>query len=362
MRYQNLKKRFGTVLTIGLASCILLGGCGKETETKICQTDTAESQNQVTQQEHKENDLTYPITIRVGYSTTEEDPRGIALKSFKKRVEEKTNGDILIDIYPGGKLGSDAQLIAGMITGDVDMTVSSAGNYAAYATRVGVSALPFLFQDFDTAWAFVDSDTMQEVNADLEEYNMHVLAYFDNGFRCVTTSERVGAVEEVADMEGLNIRTPDNQIVMETMSELGANPRSFPFADLKPALQAGEFDAQENPIPVIYNNQLYEVQKYLSITNHSYDAMPLTIRNDIWTKLPEHYQDILLIAAHEAQTENRMLVKQQTESYVALLKEAGMEVTYPNLQPFKEATTGVMDMFHDVYGEELLKEVRRALK
>ena len=108
----------------------------------------------------------------------------------------------------------------------------------------------------------------------------------------MTTSENIGAIEKVSDMEGLNIRTPENQIVMETMSSLKANPKSYPFAELKDALADGTFDAQENPIPVIYNNKLYEVQKYLSVTNHSYDAMPLTIRSDIWNSLSDEYRQI----------------------------------------------------------------------
>ena len=236
----------------------------------------------------------------------------------------------LIEIHPSGELGSDSELLAGMIDSSVDMTVSSAGNYALYATKMGVSALPFLFEDFDSAWGFIDSPQIQALGSELETYNMHVLAYFDNGFRCVTTSEQIGPIEKVEDMEGLNIRTPENQIVMETMSALHAQPKSYPFAELKAALADGTFDAQENPIPVIYNNKLYEVQKYLSVPNHSYDAMPLTIRQ---------------------------LVKQQTEAYVRELEKVGMEIRYPDLQPFREATSGVMEMFRTVYGEELIRFV-----
>ena len=270
-------------------------------------------------------------------------------------MEAETNGQIIIEIHPSAELGSDAQLIAGLIDGTVDITVSSAGNYALYATKMGVSALPFLFPDFQSAWSFIDSETMKGICGELEPYNMHVLAFFDNGFRCVTTTGK--PVEGVADMKGLVIRTPDNQIVMETMYELGARPKSYPFAQLKEALVNGEFDAQENPIPVIFNNGLYEVQKFLSITNHSYDAMPLTIRNNIWTRLPDEYQYVILSAAQEAQTINREMVAQQTEDYVALLEEKGMIVQRPDPDEFIGATRGVMDVFANVYGEELLKEI-----
>ena len=304
--------------------------------------------------------LSFPVTIRTGYSTSEEDPRGIVLKAFKETVEKETNGDVIIEIHPSGELGSDAELIKGIIDGNVDLTVSSAGNFAQYATKIGISALPFLFSDFDSAWKFIDSDIMQSINADLEPFNMHVLAYFDNGFRCVTTSTK--PINTVADMDGLNIRTPENQIVMETMSALKAKPQSFPFAELKDALRNGTFDAQENPIPVIYNNKLYEVQKYLSITNHSYDAMPLVIRKDIWDGLGVQYQQVIISAAKTAETENRKLVKQQTSDFVDKLKAEGMEVNYPDLAPFKEATAGVMEVFAAIYGEELINSVKSMIE
>ena len=305
-----------------------------------------------------EGSLTYPLTLKVGYSTGEDDPRGVALASFKKEVEEATGGDILVEIHPSGELGSDSDLIAGEINGTVDMTVSSAGNYAVYATRMGVSALPFLFGDFEQAWAFIDSDTQKSVETDLEQYNIHVLSYFDNGFRCVTTTAAAGPVEKAADMNGLNIRTPDNQILMATMSALGAEPKSYPFTELKDAIKNGEFDAQENPIPVIYNSALYEVQDYLAITNHSYDAMPLTIRQDIWTGLTPEYQEVINTAAKNASDENRSIVKQQTEDLVSSLEEAGMTVTYPDLNEFRAATSGVVNVFADIYGEELTQKVK----
>ncbi len=298
--------------------------------------------------------ISYPLTLQAGYSTAPDDPRGTALEIFQTIVEEQTNGNILVELHPSGELGSDAELIEKMTTGQVDMTVSSAGNYAAYAPRIGISALPFLFEDFESAWEFVDSSVMQEVNKDLESHNIHVLSYFDNGFRCVTTSEKIGAVNTVQDMNGLNIRTPENQIVIETMKALSANPQSYPFAQLKDALADGTFDAQENPIPVIYNNQLYEVQKYLSVTNHSYDAMPFTIRQDVWDSLTTEYQEVISAAAEIAGSQNRILIKNETTDMVKRLEEAGMEIVYPDLKPFQDATSNVKEIFADVYGQELL--------
>lgn len=361
--FRTLRKTAAAALSVCIISA--MAGCGSTgTPSPAASEQTAApettAETTAAQTEAEKPKIEYPVTIRTGYSTNEDDPRGVVLKQFKETVEKETGGNILIEIHPSGELGSDADLISGLIDGSVDMTVSSAGNYAAYATRIGVSALPFLFSDFESAWNFVDSETMKEIEPDLEQYNMHVLAYFDNGFRCVTTSEKIGPVKSVEDMKDLNIRTPENQIVMETMSALSANPKSFPFAELKDALADGTFDAQENPIPVIYNNKLYEVQKYLSITNHSYDAMPLAIRNDLWQSLDQEYRDIIASAANTAEAEDRKLVKKQTEDFVSMLEDEGMEIVYPDLAPFKDATVDVIDFFADIYGHDLIEKVKSA--
>jgi tripartite ATP-independent transporter DctP family solute receptor len=360
--FSALRKAAAAAVALCVAVCASCGGQAPAAQTTAAPDTDAQASAAVTaaaDNSGSQNDAVYPITIKTGYSTSEEDPRGLVLQTFKETVEKETNGNVIIEIHPSGELGSDGDLIKGIIEGNVDMTVSSAGNFAQYATKIGVSALPFLFSDFESAWSFIDSDIMQNINADLEPFNMHVLAYFDNGFRCVTTSTK--QIKTVEDMAGLNIRTPENQIVMETMSALKANPQSYPFAELKEALKNGTFDAQENPIPVIYNNKLYEVQKYLSITNHSYDAMPLVIRNEVWEQLSGEYRSIIEKAAKTAETEDRKLVKQQTLDFVDKLRAEGMEVNEPDLAPFKTATAGVIDVFSSVYGEDLIASVKKMI-
>lgn len=327
---------------LGICVLALLSSCNKKNASQV-----AEKQPEV--------EKAVSATISLGFSTNLEDPRGVASILFKEEVEKNSNGRIKIDIHPNGELGGDGALIEGVINGKVDMTVSSAGNFAVYATKLGISAMPFLFSDFDEAWAFMDGELVAEVNKTLEEFGIVVLSHYDNGFRCVTTTNR--PVKSVADMKGLNIRTPPNQIVMETMSALGATPKPYAFNELKKALRDGLFDSQENPIPVIYNSKLYEEQKYLAITNHSYDAMPLVIRKDLWDIFSDSDKALILAAAKKAQDLDRKLVKEQTDSYVSKLKEAGMTITTPDLKAFQSATSGVMNVFTNVYGEDLLKKL-----
>ena len=298
------------------------------------------------------------VVLKAGFSTGDTDPRVVATQQFKEEVESATDGRITVEIHTGGELGSDSELISGIVNGDVDITASSAGNFASYDPNVGISAFPFLFDDFEEAWSFVDGNIEVQAEESLQDYNIKVLGHYDNGFRCVTTSDSVGTVNSVADMNGLVIRTPENPIVMQTMLLLGAEPKVLDFAKLYDALKNGEFDAQENPIPVIYNNKLYEVQSNLAITNHSYDVMLFVIRQDVWDDLSAEDQQILTTAAQNAQKKDRELIKAQTEDYIQKLQDEGMNITYPDLEEFKKATSSAVDIFKDTYDAELLQQIQ----
>lgn len=331
-------------LFVAIFTCLVcFSGCSKKSADKVINPET------------EEKDST-PVTITLGFSTNMQDPRAVASLLFKDEVEKNSEGRILVSIHPDGELGGDGELIEGVINGNVDMTVSSAGNFAVYATKCGISAMPFLFSSFEEAWKFMDSSVEKEVDETLKEFGIVVLSHFDNGFRCVTTTNR--PVKKISDMKGLKIRTPPNQIVMETMSVLGATPKPYAFNELKKALEDGLFDSQENPIPVIYNSKLYEQQKYLSVTNHSYDSMPLVIRKALWDKFSEEDKALIVDAAVKAQNLNRKLVKEQTEAYVSKLKEAGMIIINVDIGEFQKATAAVIDVFSNVYGEKLIDELK----
>lgn len=351
----NKKIKFVLVICLGIA--IVLAGCAKKTTTSIVTDNSAQAT--ATPKEEKEN-IDIPlrkdgvIILKLGYSTNNEDPRGVVSEQFKRTVEEKTKGTVKVEIYGNAQLGSDAELISQVINGKVDMTISSAGNFSNYVLEEGVSALPFMFETFEEAWHFMDSVIVQKIDEKLLDYNIRVLAHFDNGFRCVTTSNVM--IQTVNDMKNLKIRTPNNPIIKETMSELGARPVTLDFSELKNALADKQFDAQENPIPIIYNNKLYEEQKYIAVTNHSYDAMPFVISDVTWQMLTKEEQKIIMQAASEAQLTNRQMVKEQTELYLDKLQnECNMQVSYPDLKEFKNATSGIADFF--CYDKEFMDSI-----
>lgn len=295
------------------------------------------------------------IVLKLGFSTNEEDPRAKAAQEFKKEVEEKTAGSVAVEIYPSGQLGGDAALIEAMAldSGTVDIIITDASNFATYEPKMGISALPFQFSNFEEAWEFMDGEIEKEAEDLLISQNMRVLAHYDNGFRCVTNSKK--EINTPEDMANILIRTPENPVIMATMKALGANPQPLAFSELYQALQQGTYDAQENPIPVIYNNNLFEVQQYLSVTNHIYSGMCFTITDTAWNKMSAEQQTVVDAAAKASAEFNRQMNKQQTEEMLTTLKEKGMTITEPELAPFAEATKGVAEDMKDTYGDLLDK-------
>lgn len=294
-------------------------------------------------------------TIKISHVGSIEDARNTAALMFKEIVENDTDGSIIVEVYPGSQLGGDRDAMEGVKLGTIQMTVGGAGIFANFEPKMGITALPFLFENFEQAWAFNDSDINQEANDSLlASNNMRVLAYWENGFRVVTNS--VKPLNAVEDFAGLKLRTPENPIILETMKALGANPSPLPFAELFMALQQKAYDGQENPIPIIYNYDFYEVQPYLSITNHVYEPMPLVINEDFFKNLTSEQQEVIKTAAILAQNFNRNLIQQQTEEMLVKLEEVGMEISKPDLAMFKEATKDVRNLFKDDFGEKFIED------
>lgn len=339
-----MKKLLAVILAAAFAGSALTGCSGSQSASSTGETASAAASGSSASPDPS-------ITLKLGFSTNEEDPRAKAATQFKDEVEKKTNGAVKVQIYPAGQLGGDAALIEALATdsGTTDIIITDASNFSTYEAKMGISALPFQFSDFDQAWAFMDSDIEKEAEDLLESHNMKVLAHYDNGFRCVTTSKN--PINSPADMKNLLIRTPENPVIMATMKALGANPQPLAFSELYTALQQGTYDAQENPIPVIYNNNLYEVQKYLAITNHIYSGMCFTIAKSIWDKMSKNEQDIVSAAAKSSQDYDRKLNKQQTEDLLGKLKEKGMQVTQPDLTAFAKATASVEQSMKGTYGD-----------
>ena len=211
---KTLALAMATMMTLSLAAC---GSVTTSSSTAASSDTESASTSSTTTNEAAAG---AEINLKIGVSTAETDPRNIAAQSFADEITEKSGGTITATVYPSGQLGGDADLINSMAldSGTVDIIITDASNFATYEPKMGISALPFLFDDFDDAWEFMDGPIEAAAEEGLIAQNMRVLAHYDNGFRCVTNSK--GPVEEPADMKGMLIRTPENPVIMATMTAL----------------------------------------------------------------------------------------------------------------------------------------------
>lgn len=296
-------------------------------------------------------------TIKFAYLGSPEDARHQSARRFRALVEAESQDAIHVELFCGGQLGGDRDAIEGVRLGTIEMTVAGAGIFANFEPKMGVTALPFLFDSFEEAWAFNDSDLNARITRRLRSKGIRVLGHWDNGFRCITNS--VHAVHHPDDLHGLMIRTPENPIILATMKALGARPSPLPWTELYMALQQGAFDGQENPIPIIYANKLYEVQKHLSITNHIYEPMPVVISEVFWQSLNDEERRLIAWAVERSQEFNRNLIKTMTDELVIELQAQGMTVTHPDRGAFRQAASKVALQFADSIGADLIRVARQ---
>src|SRR5699024_4215652 len=170
-------------------------------------------------------------TIRIGHDQPITNERHLAIEHFKELTEKKSGGQIRVLIYPNNQLGSEAEMIESVTLNDLQMVAASA--FSQYDQKISVFHLPYLFDSYEEAWKVLDGEIGQEVSNFFLEDNLRILAYFENGFRHVTSNVPIKTPE---DLQGLNIRTPEFPLSLSTFNALGANPTPMAFGELYMAL------------------------------------------------------------------------------------------------------------------------------
>ena len=302
-------------------------------------------------------------TIRFASAGAEGSPLVIGQRKFAEIVKEKSGGKIDVKVFPAGMLGGDLQSVAALQGGLLQMSVMNAGLMASLAPDFAVLDLPFLFESTKEADAVMDGEVGKTFAQELTDKNLIVLAYWELGFRNLTNSRR--PVEKVDDIEGLKIRVVQSPIYLEMFQALGANAVPMPFPEVYTALETGTVDGQENPAPSILTAKLNEVQKYITLTRHTYNPMVLLFSKPLWEKLDQDEKDLLQAAATEAAAFQRQLSRDADQKAVEALAASGMTVT--ELPPaevarFREKTKAVAEKFAASANPELVKALTETIE
>lgn len=296
--------------------------------------------------------LAESVSIRLGHVLPESHSWHKAATGFAEDVKARTEGRVQIDVYPSGQLGSEKEVIEGLQFGSVQAGLIGSGSFQSIEPRVGIIEMPYAWSSREQAFAALDGELGAALAGMLEDKGLKVIGWWENGFRNITNNTR--PIETPADLEGLKIRVTPDKVRLATFEGLGAEPAPLSFGELYSALQQGLFDAQENPLAIIHSASFFEVQKYVSLSEHIWGAATLTLSNQVWNKLSQEDQAIVAEAAAEWGGKQRAMVAEANDALIAQLKAEGMEFNTVDKAAFAEAVAPIWERQKDVYGAELL--------
>jgi tripartite ATP-independent transporter DctP family solute receptor len=302
-------------------------------------------------------------TIRFGHLNNADHPTSTGVKKFAEIVAARSGGKIKVQEFPSSQLGNELQQQSAMQGGVQEMFVASTTSLAGVVKEFGVFDFPFLFSNANQADAMVDGPLGKLLASRLTEKGIVILAFFDLGTRNVTNSKR--PITKAEDLDGLKLRVIPNPVFLDTFRTFKANPVPMAFAELYTALESKAVDGQENPYSVILSNKFYEVNKFVSATNHVIAMNPVQVSKRFWDRLSPTEQKLLQDAAIEAQNHQRVVSREAANKALGELKAKGMsfnEIAPAEVARMRAAVKPVHDKFAASYDPAVMTLFRSELE
>ncbi|MFC0244224.1 TRAP transporter substrate-binding protein [Falsochrobactrum ovis] len=294
-----------------------------------------------------------------------DNPEYNAAKAFKDYVENKSNGELTVRLFPGNQLGSVRDTTEMVQAGTLEMTLPSDGAFAGFYKPIQVWSLPYLFRSAPVAWDVMNGEFGQWMLKDIEEKTgIKALAFSQNGFRSFVNNVR--PIKTPDDMQGMKIRTMESPVYMEMVRALGANPTPIAGSEAVMALQQGVVDGLENPTPVLYAGGAADVAKHLTLNDHVLGLHVIIAGKNWFDSLPPAHQAIVQEGARlMASVENIQKTEGDWIYAKRIADEKGVQVhtsTPDEKQAFKDAVyEPVRKYIAEQVGEELLKRMEASV-
>ena len=286
-------------------------------------------------------------TIRWGHLNNTDHPVSFGVQKFAEILAAKSGGKLKVREFPASQLGNEMQMQSALRGGTQEMLSASTTSLASVVKEFGLLDFPFAVSTTAQAEALVGAGPFGQAMIDvLSEKDLIGLGYWGLGFRNATNSSR--SIAKVEDFAGLKLRVIPNPVFLETFKALKANPVPMNFGELYTALENKTVDGQENPYTVILSNKFYEVQKYVSATNHAFTQNILLVSKKFWDKLSPEEQKMMREAVAETRDYQREQTRIQAEKALTELKAKGM--TFNEIAPaenarMRQATKAVAERF-----------------
>ncbi len=299
--------------------------------------------------------------IKLGWTSTDgpQDPYAVGARAFKERLEKAVPGKVEVELYPNRQLGDEKPLTEGMRLGTVDAGIITNAVLAQAEPSLQLNDMPFLFADETKARAMLDGPVGQKLGANLEKKGIKLLAWMEGGFRNMINNVR--PVSKPDDVSGVKFRVMQNPVYISMFSSLGGNAVPMAWGDTLTAIQQGTIDGLEIPLAIIDQAKMFEVTKFLSITNHTYSAIALVMSKRTFDRLPDDVRKAALDVAPAAAKAQREAATATANEILARLEKSGMKVNkVADMKPFRKSVEGVYEKFKPAVGAELFAEALKA--
>jgi len=276
-------------------------------------------------------------------------PRYVAAEKWAELFGACTGGAHTVNHAPSATMGNDVEMLTSATAGVIQVSANSQGAMSQIVPEIGLLGLPFLFKDLPTAWEILDGEVGDMIDARAQNAGLKVLGFWDNGIRNVTHTSK--SVSEPADLAGMKIRTPPDQMTVDIFEALGASPAPLAWSELPTALQSGVFDGQENPLVNIYSAKLHEITPYVTLTGHKYESTPVVAGLAWWSGLDEATQNCALEATAQAGEIQRGLVQASDDELRPVMEAEGAIFAEADKAAYQAATASVYDKYAAQYPE-----------
>jgi tripartite ATP-independent transporter DctP family solute receptor len=290
------------------------------------------------------------VVLRYATSLSEDSAYYKGAVALAQAADELSGGRLQVKIFPNAQLGTDRDMIEGMQLGSIDLASPSTGAMGAVLPAANALDLPYIFNDYAHAYRVLDGPISEQLYKLFDGVGFHPLGWWEIGFRNLTN--KVRPVRVPADVKGLKLRTLPVVIHQRAWTLVGAQPVALDFTEVYNALDTGVVDGQENPLNIILTGKLYEVQKYLSLTQHVYGAAPTSVSDKTWQKLPADLQKVLKAAVARSVVAQRKAASGDVDAQLQKLISLGMQVVKdPDREAFQKAMKPAWGLYIERFGK-----------
>lgn len=282
-------------------------------------------------------------------------PMNVRATEAAERIRAETDGRMELKIFPNNQLGGDTDMLSQVRTGSLELFMNSGINVlSTLIPSASIYGLGFIFPDHAAVWKSMDGELGAYVRSQISKAGLVPLEkMWDNGFRNVTTSTK--PIETPDDLKNLKIRVPVGALWTSMFKAFGSAPTSINFSEIYSALQTRVVDAQETPLALIYTANIFEVQKYCSLTNHMWDGYFCVANKRAWEALPDNMRGIVAKNLNQAALDQRDDLAKLNVSLLDQLKAKGLIFNQPDVGKFRDAlrSAGFYKEWQTKYGDEL---------